>query len=438
MIVTSKTWATRLRRYVWSTDLTALTRWHVRGLWALRFTYVLARDLARDRLSLRATSLVYTTLLSLVPLLAVSVSVLKAIGIQRQFEPILMDFFDPLGDKGHALGVQIMTFVNNLRVGVLGAVGLALVVYTGITLLHQAEQAFNEIWHVDRARSLWRRFSDYLSVLLVGPVLVVAAVSITASVMSTTIVLKLLEFGPLGIVIALGGKVLSFALVMIAFTFVYGFVPNTRVRFSAAFTGGVVAGVLWQLAGGVFATLMVHSATYTALYSSFAIVILFFVWLYVSWTIVLVGASIAYYTQNLDEVARRESDAMESFGVGERLLLTAMLHIACAFAAGEPELSRAELARKCRVSGETLAPVLRALITGGWISVTADDPPRYLPAKALDKIKIEHLWRTAHANSTGDAPEVVTLLREVDAAITLGLNGTTLHDWVSRATVKPT
>ncbi|MBI3777058.1 MAG: YihY/virulence factor BrkB family protein [Gammaproteobacteria bacterium] len=329
-----------------------------------------------------------------------------------------------------------MTFVNNLQVGVLGAVGLALMVYTGLTLLHQTEQAFNEIWHVERARVLWRRFSDYLSVLLVGPVLVVAAVSITASVMSTTVMIKLVSFGPLGVIIALGGKLLSSVLVMVAFTFVYGFVPNTRVRFGAALTGGVVAGVLWELAGWAFAALMVHSTTYTALYSSFAIVILFFVWLYVSWTIVLIGACIAYYTQNLDEVARRESDAMESFGVGERLLLTVMLHIARALLAGEPDLSRAELAHKCRVSGETLEPVLAALVSGGWVKLTADDPPHYSPLKALDQIEIAQLWRTAHSSSAGDAPEVAMLLQEIDAVLTRGLQGITLHDWVSRSSAK--
>ncbi len=438
MIFIPKKWPLRLRRYVWATDLTTLPRWHARAVWALRFVYVLARDLTRDRVSLRATSLVYTTLLSLVPLLAVSVSVLKLLGIQRQFEPVLMDFFKPLGDQGHALGVQIMTFVNNMQVGVLGTVGLALVFYTGITLLHQTEEAFNEIWHVAQTRALWRRFSGYLSVLLIAPVLVVVAVSLIAAVMSTNLVLKLMEFGTLGVIVALGGKLLSSVLVMIAFTLAYAFVPNTRVRFSAALTGGIVAGVLWELAGWAFAALMLGSTTYTVLYSSFAIVILFFVWLYVSWTIVLVGASIAYYTQNLDEVARRETDAMEPYGVGERLLLTAMLYIGRALVTGEPDLSRAELAGKCRVSGETLDPVLRALSAAGWIKVTTDNPPRYLSAKPLDQIEIARLWRTAHNNTTAVAPEVVTLLQEVDAAITLGLHGTTLHDWVSRSTVKPT
>ncbi len=433
----SKMWPTRLWRYLWSTDLATLTRWQARILWTLRFAFVLVRDLARDRVSLRATSLVYTTLLSLVPLLAVSVAVLKLLGIQKQFEPILMDFFDPLGDRGHALGVQIMTFVNNLQVGVLGSVGLALVFYTGITLLHQSEAAFNEIWHVSRSRALWRRFSGYLGVLLVAPVLVVLAVSVTAAVMSTAVVLKLMEFGAIGIVVALGGKLLSSAMVIAVFTIAYIFVPNTRVRFSAALTGGIIAGILWELAGWAFAALMMGSTTYAVLYSSFAIVILFFVWLYVSWTIVLVGASIAYYTQNLDEIARRETDAMATNGVGDRLMLAVMLHIGRAFAAGAAELSFEELTHKCRVSSATLEPVLQALIAGGWIKQLPGDPPSYRPAKALDQIKIAQLWRTAHVNSSGDAPGLGKLLQEIDAAIALGLREATLHDWVSRSLADP-
>ena len=165
----------RINELIWETDVSTLPLWKRPMLHLVRFLYVLGRDLLEGQLTLRAMSLVYTTLLSLVPLLAISFSVLKAFGVHNQMEPFLFQFLAPLGDKGLELGREIIGFVENVKVGVLGSLGLGMLVYTVISLLHKIELSFNFIWRVNQARSIAQRFTEYLSVLVIGPFLVFSA-----------------------------------------------------------------------------------------------------------------------------------------------------------------------------------------------------------------------------------------------------------------------
>src|SRR5262249_18298611 len=237
-----------------------------------------------DLLNLRAMGLTYTTLLSFVPFLAVAFSVLKAFGVQNEVEPVLTRMLDPLGPEGSALTQQVVAFVNNQQVGVLGAVGVAGLFYTVLSLIGKIEEALNHIWRVRRSRSLGRQFSDYLSVILVGPVLVFTALALMASAQSYWLVHWFLGFEPLGWVVPpLLTRLTPLLLLCAAFTFLYQFVPYTRVRLRSAMFGGIVAGLLWQGAGIGFTKFVASSSTYAAIYSSFAILVLFLIWLQVGW-----------------------------------------------------------------------------------------------------------------------------------------------------------
>lgn len=270
----------RVTNALWSVDLAGLPAWERLLVRAMRIAYVVVRDLADGQLTLRAMSLVYTTLLSLVPLLAVSFSVLKAFGVHNQIEPLLLNLLAPLGEKGLEITRRIIQFVENVKAGVLGSLGLALLIYTVVSLIQKVERAFNFTWHVTHERPFSQRFSDYLSVIVIGPVLVFAALGITASVMSTSVVRRLSAIQPFGCLLAFGGRVIPYLLVIAAFAFIYVFVPNTRVRARSALAGAVVAGVLWETTGWVFASFIAGSARYTVIYSTFAGLILFMIWLY--------------------------------------------------------------------------------------------------------------------------------------------------------------
>jgi membrane protein len=263
----------------------------------LRVSYIVIRELTTGELNLRAMSLVFTTLLSLVPLIAVAFSVLKAFGVHNKIEPALLSVLEPLGPKGPEITANIIGFVQNVDVKVLGSVGVAMLFYTIIALIQKIENAFNFVWRVKKSRTLARRFTDYLSVVMIGPVLVFSALGLAATVMSHDVVTHLQAIEPFGSLILYASKLTPYLMIILAFTFLYKFIPNTQVKMSPALIGAVVAGVLWITLGKLFASFVASSSNYTAIYSSFAILFFFMLWMYLAWFIMLSGSQVSYYLQ---------------------------------------------------------------------------------------------------------------------------------------------
>jgi len=417
--------------------LSSLPWWKALLIRVLRVFYVVIRDLLEGQLTLRAMSLVYTTLLAMVPLLAVSFSVLKGFGVHNQIEPLLLNFLRPLGERGVEVTSRIIGFVDSVKAGILGSIGFALLIYTVISLIQKIERACNDTWHVNRSRPLSQKFSDYLSVILIGPVLVFSALGITASVMSTTVVQKMVAIKVFGSLMELATKLVPYLLVIAAFTFVYIFVPNTRVRFRSALTGGLVAGVLWEASGWAFASFVVKSAKYTAIYSGFAILIMFMIWLYLSWLIVLVGASVAYYHQHPESVTSYRRELRLSNRMQEKLALLVMFLVGNNYYDNLPALTLEEFAQSLNVPMEALEPIMEALEGYGLLSQTANEPPTYLPARPLDTAELKDVLDAVRgANEIVDLkPQsesaelaVDQLVDHIDQAMAGALRGSTLKD----------
>ena len=366
---------------IWHSDLALLPAWRAWPVRLARVVFAVARGLKDGQLSLRAMSLVYTTLLSLVPLLAISFSVLKGFGVHNQIEPLLLGVLEPLGEKGVEITGRVIGFVENVKAGVLGSLGFALLIYTVISLMQKIERAFNDVWYVTRHRTLARRFSDYISVLIIGPVLVFSSLGITASAMSTTVVESLTAFQPFGAIVGLIGSLLPFLLVVLAFTFINVFMPNTKVQVRSALVGATVSGVLWQLTGWAFAALVVNSAKYAAIYTGFATLVVFMIWLYLSWLILLVGASIAFYHQHPEYMTVRRGALSLSNRVKERLALTIVSLIGSNSYRGEDPWTAEGLTQNLNLPGEAAESILQALELNGILSRTADDPPAYIPKR---------------------------------------------------------
>ncbi len=428
---------TVFRKNVWEVELSSLPWWKVLLIRVLRVFYVVIRDLLEGQLTLRAMSLVYTTLLAMVPLLAVSFSVLKGFGVHNQIEPLLLNFLRPVGERGVEVTSRIIGFVDSVKAGILGSIGFALLIYTVISLIQKIERACNDTWHVNRSRPLSQKFSDYLSVILIGPVLVFSALGITASVMSTAVVQKMVAIKVFGSLMELATKLVPYLLVIAAFTFVYIFVPNTRVRFRSALTGGLVAGVLWEASGWAFASFVVKSAKYTAIYSGFAILIMFMIWLYLSWLIVLVGASVAYYHQHPESVTSYRRELRLSNRMQEKLALLVMFLVGNNYYDNLPALTLEEFAQSLNVPMEALEPIMEALEGYGLLSQTANEPPTYLPARPLDTAELKDVLDAVRgANEIVDLkPQsesaelaVDQLVDHIDQAMAGALRGSTLKD----------
>ncbi len=426
-----------LDRWIWRTPVEQLSRAQQWAVQFVRLVIVVARDLADGQLTLRAMGLVYTTLLSIVPLLAISFSVLKAFGVHNQVEPMLLSFLEPLGEKGVEISSRILDFIENMNVGVLGSVGLALLLYTAVSLVHKVEEAFNFIWHVSRGRSIGERFSRYISALLVGPLLIFAALGVTAAAMSLAVVREALQIEAISWLALQAGRLLPYALIVGAFTFLYIFIPNTRVRVTAALVGGLIAGVVWQTAGWGFAQFVVASTRYAAIYSSFAIVILFMLWLYLSWLILLFGSSVSFYMQYPEYLVRNGGEMRLSNRMSERLALIIMSLIGRYHLEGKTPWSLDALSRELRMPIRTVDEVLIGLRDRKILTTTGDEPPGWLPVRDLDQVSVKDVVDTVRTLGENNylRPEtlrgphsVERLLQRAEGAAESALRDTTIKD----------
>lgn len=378
-------------QWLWRDQLETLERPKRTAVWFLRILAVLRRDLADGQLTLHAMSLVYTTLLSLVPLIAFSFSVLKGLGVHNRLEPLLVESLNTLGPRGDELAQRIMGFVENVRADVLGSVGLAVLIYLIISLVQKIEASFNYVWRVQQPRGLRQRFSDYLSVILIGPVLIAAALGITASLSSSELALQLLAVQPLGWLAVQGGKLLPYFIVIGTFAFVYVFIPNTKVYWRNAFLGGLIAGVLWQSAGWVFTNFIAGSSKYIAIYSSFAIVLTSMIWLYLSWLILLVGASVAYYAQNPQQLTRHRIRRLLSNELRETLALEIMYRVGKSFHERGKLWDMGSLSEELRVPGDTLETVTTRLENQGLLLVTEPPETGFVPGTDISSLTLEDI-----------------------------------------------
>lgn len=421
---------------LWALELNRLTPWGRLGVRLLRLMIVAGAEFRENILSTRAASLVYTTILSLVPFLAVTFSVLKAFGVHQQVEPFLARALEPIGEQGHEVTLQIIGFVNNLKVGVLGAAGVAALFWTTFSTIDQIEHAFNAIWRVRQSRPVGRKFRDYLSVVLVGPVFVFAAFAMIASMQSHWLVQRVLEIQPFGYLIVLGAKILPFVMLCGTFSFLYAFIPNTRVGLGSALIGGLTAGILWQLAGTAFASFVAGSGKYSAIYSGFAILILFLFWLYIAWIIVLLGAQVAYFYQHPSAYLSAVSWRQWTHEFRERVALTTLAEIARRHLAGEPPAGVAELALKLDIPQGIAEEVLEEFIRHGLLYRT-EDPPRFTLGRSPEYVPISEILTVVRtrqqrvAPDTGTPATVLELLHRRDEAIRLALKGVSLRSLVA-------
>ncbi len=372
------------------------------GIGVLRYVAAITREFVKGDINLRAMSLIYTSLLSIVPLLAFSFSLLKGLGVHQRIEPVLYNFLQPLGEKGEDLTNQIIGLVENVNGTVLGSLGLVFLMVTVLSMIQQVEGSFNSVWRVQQPRSFASRISEYLTVILVGPVLMVVAMGMITAITSTTLLQKLSTIEPFGTTLLMLGKLAPTVIVILVFTFVYTFVPNTTVRIKSALIGGVTAGVAWSATGLVFANFVINSATTLAVYSGFAIILFALIWLYASWLILLIGAQVAFFNQNPKFLPPRPTEIRLTPQAMELLALNIMYLIGLDFRVQNKYWTTQALADRFGITSDLLGDVMTSLEQGGLITIS--DAARILPGREMSRIKVLDILGAVR-NAPG-APEI--------------------------------
>ncbi len=425
--------------FLWETKFTKLNKAQVLLIQNLRIFYGAFQDIKSGLPSLRAMGLVYTTLLSLVPLLAVSFSVLKGFGAHNQLEPMLASLLEPLGEKGIQISQQIISFVDNIKVGVLGSVGLLLLIYTVLSLVKKIETAFNTTWRISVTRNIVQRFSNYLSVILLGPLLLFASAGLSASLHSSAIIDSLQAIEPFGSLLVFFGILTPYILTVISFSLIYLLIPNTKVQFRSALYGAIVTTILWKAVGTLFTAFIVDSTNYAAVYSSFAILIIFMIWIYISWLIILTGASISYYHQNPDRISNKSKMIRLSCRLREKLALTIMQLIARNFHNNDKQWTLKTLARETTISEDALIIIISSLISDKLITTSGEDNTHYLPSQSIENIRIATILSSArraeesrelNPEDVESEPQVCQIISDMEQAVTSAIEKKTLKDLI--------
>ncbi|MFO7785498.1 MAG: YihY/virulence factor BrkB family protein [Desulfatiglandales bacterium] len=375
----------------------------------LRIIILTFRGLAEDRCQLRASALTFYSLLSIVPVLAMIFGVAKGFGFEKNLREILLERLT--GQEEVAL--KIIDFshalLDNVKGGLVAGIGIVILFYTIIKILSHIENAFNDIWGIKKSRTLARKITDYLSMILICPVLFLmssgATIIIASGVRQATERVSLLE--ALGPLISVLLTFLPYCVMWVLFTFVYMFMPNSRVRFTSALVAGIIAGTAYHLFQWVYILFQVNVTRYNAIYGSFAALPLFFLWLQVSWLIVLFGAEVSFAHQNVDsyEFEQDSDNASQAF---RTLLSLRIVHLIVKnFSKGAPPWTAIQISHHLEIPIRLVNQLLYDLVDAGVLSEACPDgipDTGYQPARDPDSLTIKSVLDALDHRGNDDIP----------------------------------
>ncbi|MFP4159620.1 MAG: YihY/virulence factor BrkB family protein [Desulfobacterales bacterium] len=368
-------------------------RFRMALLHTARVILITADSIRKESILLRASALSYSTLLAVVPVLAIGFSMLKGLGMETRIEHVLVNY---LTAEQEELTGKIIEYISNTDFGALGAVGTGVLIYAVIMMLSNVERAFNDIWGVSRNRTLARKISDYISVLLLGPILIVVSTAMISSLSSNAVLRALSEYRVFRDFIILFNMVIPYLGLWIAFTAMYILMPNTRVRLVPALIAGAVCGTVWQLAFDVYTGFNIGVARYNKIYGTFAALPIFIIWIYISWVIVLVGAKISNAIQNIRTYQQEFRGADASFGQRQVMGFYIFNEIAENFYLGHQPPGAEEISRRLSVPLRLVMEIseifsknglLRQVESNGHVFQPAMDPGRIRAADIFNAIR---------------------------------------------------
>ena len=402
---------------LWSAQLDALPKWKALPARFLRAVMVAVVEFFKDDCMLRASSLTFYTLLSIVPVFAVMFGAAKGFDFDKLLEKELME---QLAGQEQALA-HILAFsrklLDNTKGGLMAGVGVAMMFWAAIKVLGNIEVALNAMWDIRKQRTWWRRFSDYLAVMILSPILLIVAGGATVFIRTqvSAITAKFAIAGMMSPLVLQALKLSPLILICALFTLIYMAMPNTRVRFKPALGGGIIGGILFQIVQAVYIEFQVGVANYNAIYGSFAALPLFFVWVQTSWTLVLFGAELCYAFQNADTYC--SPTGCPGLRPHEKKLLSLRIArlVIQDFAAGQAPLTVPQISQRLRVPARLAQELVDELRQSGVFTETRtgkDRKPAFQPATDIGRL---HVQRVIEAIELAGAPEKEVLLSTADS-----------------------
>lgn len=406
------------REELWDTNVSTLPRIKKFFVALTRIVAIVYRGIVYDKCGLQASALTYLTLMSMVPVLALMFSASKGLGAQEllmeqiglkpipetlEYQIIEGTWADQLPEQFETVIQKVLQAVEKANIKTLGSIGLAILFWTVIRVMGKIENIFNTIWGIKESRTLFRRFADYVSILVVVPVLMLCATSVKAFLASDKAVGMAREhLGSLATIYEMSLNWSAFFIVVLAFSFLFMFMPNTRVKFFPALLAGVISGALWIGIQEFYFFAQIGVAKYNPIYGTFAVIPFFLFWLFCSWLTVLFGAEISFAIQNhrTYELEQQADEATPATRLKLALLVT--YDISRRHYSGEKPWSENAFTQGQNVSVRLVREVLHTLATHSIVREVADCEGCYLPARDVENITMDDVFHAFQGNPDPD------------------------------------
>lgn len=436
-----------LRRDIWRADLAATAPLGRVGIYPLRVLLIVIRGFALEHhCLLRASALTYSTLLSVVPMLAFMLVFLKGLGVNNLLEPFLIHL---LSVNAEDTVRTLVTYANNIEIRTMGSIGLGTLVITTILGVGNVERSLNEIWGVRTERPMLRKMADYASVMVLGPVALLLATGINTRLHRPSFMEAWLGVRVIGEAVTffstLVSTLLPYLALWLVFAFFYSFLPNTRVRALPALIGGVVGGTLWQITQWVYIEFQVGMVNAQAIYGALAQLPVLMLWIYASWIMTLLGAEVAYACQHVTTYFPARLVRSTSMHVKEWLTHTLYFALMRAFMRGEGAWSALAFAEQSALPLRLVQEILAPLRQAGLVVETADAPDHYVPGRdpaSITPWDILHAVRHHGDQTMGEVlslhdPVTTRLMTQLEEAQHQVASAWSLSQWLAEKDAPP-
>lgn len=382
-----------LKKDIWRISFNDMPKYKIIIVKQLRVLLLAFRGYDEDKVSLRSSALTFYSMLSVVPVAAMAFGISKMVGIDKHLTRSLNDQFTGQQEVLEWIIKFANSFLENTKGGLIAGIGAIILFWSVMKVFANIESSFNAIWQIRKGRTWFRKFSDYISMLIVAPILLVSSSS--ATVFLTTalkdLVAEVSFLSMIGPVIFMFVRLIPYVLIWFLLTMVFMVMPNTKVNFKSAFIAGVISGTAFVLVQWIYIHFQVGVSKYNAIYGSFAALPLFLIWMQMSWLIILFGAEISFAVQNVEKY-EFEPDSQNLSSYSLRVITLMITHLLIKnFSKGEKALTVHELSRKLEIPIRLAHDIVYKLVDSNIVSeinTIHEKEKAYQPAQDINNLTI--------------------------------------------------
>jgi membrane protein len=387
----------RLNHAIWHTPLSEISKGKIFLFKQLRIILLAARGFSNDKVQLRASALTFYSILSIIPVAAIAFAIAKGFGLDQNLEQIINEKFSTYQEVLNPVLQKARSAIDETRGGYIAGVGMVILFWSVMSLLHHIENSFNHIWQIKSSRPWHRKFTDYLTMMIIAPVFIILSSSITifintelADFMSRAPILEF--FKP---IISFLFRFAPFFITWLTLTILFIVMPNAKVKFVPALISAIVAGTSLQILQWVYIDLQYGITKLSAIYGSFAAVPLFIIWLQSSWIIVLLGAELSFANQNVSRY-EFESAALNVSNYQKRALVLMILQMIIRnFLVGEKPISAEHIGTTLKIPVRLAREILQDLSNVNLVSIIHENEHKerlYQPALDINKLTVSYVF----------------------------------------------